>query len=183
MRLTALVALLAALVLGGCSGTSSATGELPGAVPSGVTFREPPASAPAAPAFELTLADGDVVDMTEQWAQRPVVLVFFESWCTLCADQQAEINDVAGDYRDVILFVGIAGTSDPADIDEYIADHDVSYPIGIDASQRTWLQYAASEPPLVALISKGGRLLRGWPGGVSSADLREQIEQLVIDSR
>jgi hypothetical protein len=42
------------------------------------------------------------------------------------------------------------------------------------------LQYGVDEPPLVVLVSRGGRLLRGWPGGISGNDLREQIEELVV---
>lgn len=183
MRLTAFAAAAVALIVAGCAGDEMPTGELPGAVPSDVTFRSPPASAPAAPPFELELTGGQVIDMSEQWAQRPVVLVFFETWCTLCAEQQPGLNELAEHYRDVILFVGIAGISERAEVEDYIDDHDVPYPVGIDPSGQRWLQYAASEPPLVALVSKGGRLLRGWPGGVSADDLREQIESLVIASR
>jgi len=182
VRFAGLAALAAALVLAACSATPAASGALPGPVPTGVTFREPPDSAETAPAFELALVDGRVLDLTEQWAERPVVLVFFESWCTLCRDQQPEINEVVAEYSDIILFVGIAGMSEPADVEQYVSDNRITYPVGIDSNGRRWLQYAVSEPPLVALISKDGRLLRGWPGGISGTELREQIEQLAVDN-
>lgn len=181
MKLTRLAAIGAALVLGACSSVPAATGELPGRVPDGVTFRAAPDSAPAAPVFELELLDGRVLDMTQQWSERPVVLVFFESWCSLCREQQPEINEVAEEFRDVVLFVGIAGISEPADVEEYVSDTGVSYPVGTDSDGMRWLRYAVSEPPLVALISKDGRLLRGWPGGISGAELRNQIEQHAVE--
>jgi thiol-disulfide isomerase/thioredoxin len=180
MKLARLAAVGAALVLGACSSVPVATGELPGRVPDGVTFREAPDTAPAAPVFELELLDGQVLDMTELWSERPVVLVFFESWCSLCREQQPEINEVAEEYQDVVLFVGIAGISDPADVEEYVADNRITYPVGTDPDGMRWLRYAVAEPPLVALISKDGRLLRGWPGGISGDALREQIEQHAV---
>jgi hypothetical protein len=42
------------------------------------------------------------------------------------------------------------------------------------------LQYAVEEPPLVALVSQGGRLVRGWPAGVAGPALRDQIDQMVL---
>ena len=185
MKASRLAALAAASMLGGCalSGCTdapSAPGQLPGPVPAGVTFHEAPDSAPSAPVFSLELLDGQVLDLAEQWDQRPIVLVFFESWCTRCQDQQAGINEVVEEYEDVVLFVGIASQSEPAAVEQYVSDTDLTYPVGIDPSGRTALRYAVAEPPLVALISKDGRLLRGWPEGVSGAELREQIDQQAV---
>lgn len=182
MRRALVGAALSVALLVGCSSDDpeESTG-LPGPVPEGVAFREPPKNAPPAPSFELPLLDGEVVDSDEQWADRPVVLVFFESWCELCREQQPGINDLVEEYRDVVLFLGIAGLSDSADLREYVDENDVAYPIGTDRSGEVWLRYAASEPPLVALVSKGGRLLRGWPGGLSADSLRGQIDELAVE--
>lgn len=182
MRLAGLAALAAALVLGACSTPVPTGGTLPGPVPEGVSFPEPPDNLPAAPHFELELLDGRVLDPAEHWAERPMVLVFFESWCGLCSEQQPQINDLAEEYRDVVLFVGIAGTSDPADVEEYVAENRITYPVGTDPDGSRWLKYAVAEPPLVALISKDGVLLRGWPGGISGEDLRANIEQLAVEA-
>lgn len=178
----AYLAVLAALLLGGCS-TPATTGQFPGPVPEGVVFREPPDSAPEAPAFKLDLIDGRSLDMTEQWVDRPVVLVFFESWCTVCREQQPGINKLVADYRDTVMFLGIANMSQSADVEQYVSENRITYPVGIDPSGRSWLQYAVSEPPLIALISKNGRVLRGWPGGVESDVLKQQIEELAVESR
>ena len=182
MKLGRLAAGAALVALSACSGGPGSTGELPGRVPENVVFRDPPASAPPAPAFELDLLGADTLDLAEQWDERPVVLVFFESWCTLCQEQQESINDVVADYRDVVLFVGIANLSEPADVEQYVGDNDITYPVGIDSTGRTFLNYAVTEPPLVALVSKGGQLLRGWPEGISGEELAEQIGQLAVES-
>lgn len=174
--------LAAAMLLGGCTDDPGATGQLPGPVPAGVTFHEPPATAPAAPAFSLELLDGRSLDLAEQWHQRPVVLVFFESWCSRCQQQQPGINEVAEGYRDVVLFVGIASQSETASVEQYISDTGLDYPVGIDRGGRTAVRYAVAEPPLVALIGKGGRLLRGWPDGVTGAELQEHIDRLAVDA-
>jgi peroxiredoxin len=183
VKASRLAVLAAAIVLSGCADAPSTPGQLPGPVPAGVTFHEAPDSAPTAPVFTLELLDGRQLDLAEQWTQRPVVLVFFESWCTRCQEQQAGINEVAEQYRDVVLFVGIASQSEPAAVEQYVSDTDLTYPVGIDPTGRTALQYAVAEPPLVALISKDGRLLRGWPEGISGPALREHIDQEAVQAR
>lgn len=183
MRRAGLAALALVAVLTACSSTtaSGSGGELPGPVPSGVRFPTPPANAPAASSFELKLLNGEAVDSAAQWAQRPMVLVFFESWCQLCRQQQPGINEIADDYRNVIFFLGVAGRSDVADVRTYVAENDISYPVGVDSSGDVWLHYAADEPPLVVLVSRNGKVLRGWPGGTTPDVLRQQIEDLAID--
>lgn len=173
------------LALSACSGGPSepAPATLPGPVPDGVSFHDPPASAPPAPGFSLELLDGRVLDLAGQWEQRPVVLIFFETWCTRCREQQAEINDVVAQYRDIVLFIGVASGSTPDDVARYVADNRLAYPVGIDPSGQAALRYAVAEPPLVALISKAGRLLRGWSAGIAGDELRAHLDQLAVATR
>ncbi|WP_162605709.1 TlpA family protein disulfide reductase [Jiangella aurantiaca] len=180
--LTGVVA--AAVTMGlvaGCSGSddpATVSFDLPGDVPSDVTFVDAPPDAPPAPPFELGLLDGSTLDVAEHWEQRPVVLVFFESFCELCAQQQAEITELSEEYRDAILFVGVGSASSEDDAAEYVREHDISYPVGLDASGEVFRRYGVDEPPLVALIARGGQLVRGWPGGVQ--DLGAQLTEFVV---
>jgi peroxiredoxin len=178
------VVLVIAAVLVGCS---SASGDgsgrpvsVPGPVPDEVTFAPPPANAPAAPSFELPLLGGGSVDTAEESEQHPIVLVFFETRCEQCRAQQREINEVAEEFGDVVLFLGVADRSEADDLWAYVTENEIAYPVGADGDGDIWLQYAVEEPPLVALVSQGGRLVRGWPGGVAGPALRDQIDQLVL---
>lgn len=172
--------LAGALLLAGCSGGGSSPAGLPGPVPDDVTFPGPPATAPPAPGFELDLLGGERLQAAAQWAERPMVLLFFESWCEPCREQQPEINRLAEEYGDAVLFLGIAGLSDEEGVRDYVREYDVAYPVGIDAGGEVWRDYAAEEPPLVALVTKGGRVARGWPGGIDAGQLREQIDEVLV---
>jgi peroxiredoxin len=179
-RLYCATAAVATVLLAGCAASESPLAGLPSPVPDGVTFHEPPDTAPPAPDFELELVNGEVVDAASMWSERPMVLVFFESWCELCGDQQQAINELADEYEDIVLFLGVAGLSSESEVIEYVRDNDVSYPVGIDTEGDIWLDYAAAEPPLVALVTKGGKVARGWPGGIGGDRLREQIEDVLV---
>lgn len=176
--------LLLSLVLAACTGDPSGgdprggAAALPGPVPSGVTFLEP-GDAPPAPEFSLTLMDGTSVTGSELWTDRPVLLFFFASWCGVCAEQQSTVTSIAERYGDAIAVVGIAGEDEADAVAEYLDEHQVPYPVGIDDDLDVWRLYAAEEPPVVVVVAKGGRVLRGWPGGTTRDVIDDAIAELV----
>ena len=76
--------------------------------------------------------------------------------------------------------VGLLGIVGEDDVDggaEYADELDLGHPVAV-AGERTWLDYAAREPGLVVLVGKGGKVLRGWPGGATAQQLRPALEDL-----
>jgi peroxiredoxin len=132
-----------------------------------------------APPFSLTLLDGTRLDSASLWKQRPVVVLFFASWCSKCATQQDTLGKVLDDYGDAVDVVGIAGQDTPGAVRSWVDKHDARYPVGIDADLATWRRYAVRTPPAVVLVAPGGKLFRGWPGGVDAETLRGALDQIV----
>jgi peroxiredoxin len=177
-----LLAALAALLVAGCGGSDLATDggkdTLPGPLPAGVSFK-PAGSSAEAPPFTLKLLDGTRVDSKQLWSDRPVVVFFFASWCSRCAEQQHKLAPVVEDFRDVVTFVGLGGKDKPAAVRAWLDEHDVTYPVGIDAELAIWKPYAVRTPPAVILIGPGGVLLRGWTGGVETDVLDAELRRVV----
>jgi thiol-disulfide isomerase/thioredoxin len=178
------IAFAVAAVVGLASCGSGAVGggssTLPGPRPDDVTIAPEQTDKPRAPAFSLALVDGTVVDVSTLWTDRPLILFFFASWCGECATQQDRLNALVERYGDALPVVGIAGRDTPEDVAAYIEDQDVRHPVGLDgADLRIWLLYAAREPPLVAVVGPGGRLLAGYPGGADQSTLDTLVGSLV----
>ena len=114
------------------------------------------------------------------WKDRPVVVFFFASWCSRCATQQEALAPLAEKYRDVVTFVGVGG-QDKAPRREVLAGRPRRHATrsGSTAASQTWRRYAVRQPPAVILVAPGGKLERGWPGGVSTDVLAGQLERLV----
>jgi thiol-disulfide isomerase/thioredoxin len=153
---------------------------LPGELPTGVSYRRVDGTVPRAPALTLSLLDGHRVTGRELWRTRPVVLVFFSSWCGPCAQGQAAVDALARRYRDVVAFVGVAGQDERTAVAGYVQRHEVSYAVAVDESLDVWRRYAVREPPAVVLIGPGGRLLRGWPGPIDAGRLQRELDHLVV---
>ena len=175
-----LAAALAALVLaaGGCGGddeTAGGAADLPPPLPETVSF-EPATGGLAAPDFTAELVDGTEVTASDLWRDRPVVLVFTASWCERCRGVHRDVARVVADHPRRRAARGRRrGRSRGAA--EYADELDLDRPVGA-ASEQVWLDYAAREPPVVVLVGPGGKVLRGWPGGVDPAVLDEQLDAL-----
>jgi peroxiredoxin len=191
VRRPALCTLLvvAVLALGACSGgdpepapgpVAGGANTLPGPVPADLALRPVPTGSPSAPTFTGTLTDGTVLPVADLWAQRPVVLLFFSSWCTTCAQRQSGLSDLARTYRDRVVFVGVSGTDEDGELAGYLAEHRVEHPVVVDRDQTIWRSYAVREPPAVVIVAKGGALLRGWPGGIDAPALATQLTDLLL---
>ena len=178
------------VVLAGCGGDASdgdgAEGRppggaesLPGPVPADVSFSEGGASSPRAPDFSLNLMDGTPIAGPRLWRERPVVLFFFASWCGICGEQQSDLTGLSEEYRDRVLFLGIAGEDTQGPVAAYLDQHRVPYPVAIDPDLGVWRSFGVREPPHVVIISKGGRVIRGWPGGASRDLIVETLETMI----
>ncbi|GIJ44174.1 hypothetical protein Val02_10600 [Virgisporangium aliadipatigenens] len=134
----------------------------------------------AAPAVLLPLTDGSVLNVADLWAQRPVVLVFFSSWCTQCAARQDALSELARGYADRVLFVGVAAEDKDTDLQDYLRAHRVDYPVAVDRTRAVWESYAVREPPAIALVAPGGALLRGFTGGLDAPALDARLRELIL---
>ena len=175
-----LAAALAALVLAaaGCGGddeTAGGAADLPPPLPDTVSF-EPATGGLPAPDFTAELVDGTEVTASDLWRDRPVVLVFTASWCERCRGVHRDVARVVAEHPGAAL-LGVVGEDDLEGAAEYAEELDLGRPVG-SASEQVWLDYAAREPPVVVLVGPGGKVLRGWPGGVDPAVLDEQLDAL-----
>lgn len=172
----ALVSLVA-----GCSGGAVAGGaeDLPGPVPEGVSFASPPPAAPPAPDFTAELLDGTTVTASDLWAERPLILVFTASWCETCAAQHRAAAEVVGEHGGAVALLGVVPHDDAEDAQAYADDLGLGYPVAV-ADEQVWRSYAALEPPLVAVVARGGHVVRGWPGGVDRDLLADTVDDMVI---
>ena len=163
---------------GGSDDVAGGATDLPGPVPDGVVYAKAPADAPRAPPFAAELLDGTAISASDLWRERPLVLVFTASWCKRCAESHRDAADAVDEHDDALAVLGIVAEEDAQAARDYADKLDLGQPIAV-ASERVWLDYAAREPPVVVLISRGGRVLRGWVGGVPREVLARRLDELV----
>ena len=105
------------------------------------------------------------------------MLVFTASYCERCADLHRAAAEAVDEHDGAVGLLGVVGEDDVEGGRDYADELDLGHPVAV-ASERVWLDYAAREPGLVVLVARGGKVLRGWPGGATAAELRPRLEEL-----
>jgi peroxiredoxin len=175
-----LLLLAGILVLAGCGGDEEPAGgaaDLPGPVPAGVRYAEPPATALPAPDVRAELVDGTPVRGSELWADRPYLIVFTASFCDRCREIHRAAARAVDAQDGAAGLLGVVGDDDAGGA-EYADELDLGYPVAA-ASDRDWRNFAAREPGLVVLVAKGGQVVRGWPSPPTEAALADALDDLI----
>ncbi len=176
-RLTVLLVALALAACGGDDDVAGGAGDLPGPVPAGAEYAEPPPSALPAPPFRAELLDGEPVVGAELWRERPHLLVFTASYCDRCRELHRAAAEAVDSFEGAAGLLGVVGEDDVAGGVEYADELDLGHPVAI-AGERTWLNYAAREPGLVVLVAQD-QVVRGWPTGADAAELEAALDELI----
>lgn len=173
---------LTAVALAGCSpGPGSSAQELlPATSPEGVVYVDVSETAPSVPDGQLTLGDGETIQLSEVTDNRPAVLLFFDTWCNTCIDAQPSLNETAERYGDAVAFIAVASASDKEEVAAYARDHGLSYPAVLDADGALAQSFAVDEAPFTVLLGQDNRLVRGWP--YYPKDLGDAIDELLVES-
>lgn len=134
------------------------------------TLPEP--GSPAIP-FEVPGADaqGNRVLRLESFEGRPVVLIFFATWCGVCREELPEVQRAAD--RDPSLLVLLLSEEDPRALGAWLSKRQLRLPAGGGAGA-TLRAYGVRVLPSAVVIGADGRVLYSGEGasGVGRA-LRE----------
>ena len=195
MRTRFVLLALLALVVSACAGPRDHTGRAVEAATgttaaAGATVASnaqakfpPPGLVPAArrqpaPALRVTAFDGRTVTL-EGMRGRPVVVSFFESWCSTCQEEQPDLTRVAREFAGRVGFVGVSYHDTVAAGRDYQRRFAVSYPLANDASGRTWSRWRVPYQPVTVLVDKRGRIAERFDGGTTGGTLRAALAYLV----
>ena len=107
------------------------------------------------------------------------MLVFTASYCDRCADVHRAAAAAVDAHDGAVGLLGVVAEDDAEGGREYADELDLGHPVAV-AGERAWLDWAAREPGLVVLVAKGGKVLRGWPGGATEEQLRPRLEELFV---
>ena len=190
-------AVLAAVLISGCSGSSSKPqSSLTGATAlQDLEGREVPATgehtpvaastAPVgntkgftAPDFTIKTIDGDTVSLQQLTSEKPTLLYFWATWCPYCKNDLAAAEKVYPDYKDKVNFLAI--DLDSRETVKQIADYRKRY--GHDLLQfavadvKVLKDYSITYTTTKIAIAKSRLIL--WRG---SGEVDEKTWRILLD--
>ena len=128
--------------------------------------------------FTVELEGGGTFTLSDQ--RRPVIMIFWATWCYSCHDLMPVVDRIAADYGDRLVVLAVAKDSVPA---EAIEDFREEMPSGAtllthDLDLSLTEAYAIPGNPVTVLIL-GEVEARRWLGLAKEADIRAAIDELL----
>lgn len=125
-----------------------------------------------APDFTLPGLDGGApYKLSEINRDKPVLLIFWASWCPSCVEEIPELNKIRRQYTSADLAVLAVNVQESREVlTEFRKKHRLDYPVLMDESGEVSVQYKIEGLPVSVLLAKGGEILYygfSLPGNLS----------------
>jgi cytochrome c biogenesis protein CcmG, thiol:disulfide interchange protein DsbE len=128
--------------------------------------------------LELPALMGPGVVAYENFAQRPLVINFFASWCPSCIAEMPAFERVHRDLGDRVGFLGVS-QSDPPDASIALVNRTgISYPTAIDRDGAFFRATGGLGMPTTIFVRPDGEIADIWVGALDT----ETLERLIADS-
>ena len=182
-RVTAGVAVAAAVLLAGCTGggadTSSGTTRI--VAGDGVAHVVEPAARKPGPVLEGEDLDGKPLTVTGG----PVVVNIWGSWCAPCKAEQPDLERVARATRSRgVRFVGINIKDAVTPAKRHLQRYDVTYPSFFDPSSRLLPRFevAPKTIPSTYVLDRQGRIAAYVYGEVDEQGLTALVDRVLAEA-
>jgi peroxiredoxin len=112
-----------------------------------------------APGFEAIALDGTTYrlnDLRGQW----VILNFWATWCEPCVREMPALQAIADRYaQDGVVLLGLNMAESEPLVREFVAQHDITFPVLINVTSETRQAYQAISLPQTILIAPNGEIM------------------------
>ena len=159
---------------------SISSGGQPGSLGVNNDFGEIEIERDAAPDFQVELFQGGSLALA-QLDGKIVFLDFWASWCPPCRQEAPDLVEVYLEYQDrPVEFLGVNIWDDSKAAQDYLVLFNVPYPNGRDDSGTVAIDYGVRGIPEKFFIGPGGSVLKKFVGPISDVDLRQVLDDLLI---
>jgi len=165
-----------ALVLG-AGGVALALGLVRDLQPSGVAFAGDLRSGGRLEELRLPQLEGDGAIEYAAYADRPLVINFFASWCPNCIAEMPEFERVHGLLGDRVAFLGVSQSDARGASIDLARETGITYDTAIDERGEFFRAVGGVGMPTTIFVRPGGEIADVWVGALNA----DTLQRLVAD--
>lgn len=128
------------------------------------------------PAFELNDVRGEPRSIAGTNLERPQLVLFILDTCPCSVDAQPLFNKLSKHWSGKADFVGVINTNAQKGR-AWMSDYRVAFPVVPDKDLKIIKAYEAKQSVYSVLISKGGKIVKMWPG--YSREMLKEINEKI----
>lgn len=131
-----------------------------------------------APDFVSEDVFGNKISLSDFRNKKPVLLVFWATWCGYCAQELPDLKIFTAKYKNEIQIIAVDSGESQKTIEDYIKEEDINFPVLLDEKREIWNQYSIRGTPSHFLIDKKGEIITLRPGLALLKDLETMLSML-----
>jgi cytochrome c biogenesis protein CcmG, thiol:disulfide interchange protein DsbE len=125
--------------------------------------------------LRLPELEGDGVVEYATYADRPLVINFFASWCPNCITEMPEFERVHALLGDRVAFLGVSQSDARSASIDLARETGISYDTAIDERGEFFLAAGGLGMPTTILIRPGGEIAEVWVGPLNAEALLDLL--------
>jgi len=145
--------------------------------PSGVAFAGDLRKGGTIEELRLPLLEGDGAIEYAAYADRPLVINFFASWCPNCIAEMPEFERAHGLLGDRVAFLGVSQSDARGASIDLAKETGITYDTAIDERGEFFRAVGGVGMPTTIFVRPGGEIAEVWVGALNA----EALQQLVVD--
>jgi peroxiredoxin len=122
---------------------------------------------------------GNKVILSDFRGKKPVLLVFWATWCGYCAKELPDLKTFTSRYQDRIQILAVDSGEPKEILKDYFGKNNINFQMLLDEQRKIWNQYLVRGTPSHFLIGKDGRIITMRPGLASLADLEIMLSMIL----
>lgn len=127
--------------------------------------------------LRLPALDGGGAIEYARYADRPLVINFFASWCPSCIAEMPAFERVHSALGDRVGFLGVSQSDAREASVELVGQTGVTYDTAIDARGEFFRAIGGVGMPTTIFVRPGGEIAEIWVGALDEASLRQLVEE------
>jgi cytochrome c biogenesis protein CcmG/thiol:disulfide interchange protein DsbE len=125
--------------------------------------------------FSLPTLDGRSVRLAD-YADRPVFLYFWASWCAPCRNEAPVIQQLWAQYRDAgYVFIGVNMLDSEDAARAFVDESGVTFPVLRDVAGDVYLEYGVYGLPEAFFLRPGLQVEEKYIGAITTDVLRQKL--------
>lgn len=97
--------------------------------------------------------------LSDLYAARPVLLVFWATWCPSCREELPRVNQLAETYSEKLSVLSVNAQESPEEVEKFLTQNHVNFPVLLDQSGQISDLFEVTAIPSILLLAKGGEIL------------------------
>lgn len=160
------------------AGVALAVGLFRDLQPSGVAFAGDLRRGGTLEELRLPQLEGDGAIDYADYADRPLVINFFASWCPFCIAEMPDFEHVHRLLGDDVAFLGVSQSDARGASIDLARETGITYDTAIDERGEFFRAVGGQGMPTTIFVRPGGEIADVWVGPLSADGLQERVADL-----